>query len=63
MHKKFDRVWAQFQNKDVVLPVPFSTNDMDKLLDDAYDLLNYTGFFIQQVEDNNPDGQWDWQNE
>ena len=63
MHKKFDRVWGRFWGQDIVHGASSSEDDLNKLLDDAYDLLNYTGFFIQQVLDNNPDGEWNWNNE
>jgi hypothetical protein len=53
MRKKMDRLWYKFWNK----PRP---HDVEKALDSAYDLLNFTVFFIRQVEANNPDGDWPW---
>jgi hypothetical protein len=51
MRKKLDRLWFKYWGE-----VP--TNEVN--LDSAYDLLNYTAFFIRQVEANNPDGKWPW---
>jgi hypothetical protein len=51
MRKKLDRLWFKYWGR-----VP--TNEVN--LDSAYDLLNYTAFFIRQVEANNQNGDWPW---
>jgi hypothetical protein len=53
MRKKLDRLW-------------YATWDADDetvmlALDSAFDLINYTAFFIRQAEDANRDGSWPWE--
>lgn len=58
MRKKLDRLWYRYWNQDSsVTPV----EDYDKALDSAYDLLNFTAFFIRQVEAGKRDGEWPWE--
>lgn len=57
MRKKLDRLWFRYWSQDHELsPI----EDYDKALDSAYDLLNFTVFFIRQVEAGNRDGEWPW---
>lgn len=57
MRKKLDRLWFKFWDQDdKFTPV----DDYEEALDSAYDLLNYTAFFIIQVEAGNRDGEWPW---
>jgi hypothetical protein len=54
MRKKLDRLWFRFWNTNT------RPKDLDKALDSAYDLLNFTAFFIRQVEANRRNGEWPW---
>lgn len=58
MRKKMDRAWFKFWNQDDKFT---PKEDYTKALDSAYDLLNFTAFFIRQVEAGNRDGTWPWE--
>lgn len=53
MRKKLDRLWFRYWGN---LP----PRDNDKALDSAYDLINFTAFFIRQVEADKQNGDWPW---
>lgn len=55
MYAKMERAWYRYWNADP------DEEDLMEALDSAYDLLNYTAFFIRQVEARNRDGSWPWQ--
>jgi len=54
MRKKLDRLWFRYFGSKPI------SGDREKALDSAYDLLNFTAFFIRQVEADNRDGNWPW---
>ena len=51
MRKKLTRIWRVFWRGE-------PTEQIDWECDDAYDLINFTAFFIRNVRDNNQWGQW-----
>lgn len=51
MRKKLTRLWRVFWRDQ-----PIQTIDLE--CDDAYDLINFTAFFIRNVKDDNQWGQW-----
>lgn len=57
MRKKLDRLWAEYYNLD---NTGKHINAESYDLDSAYDLLNFTVFFIRQVRANQRDGEWPW---
>lgn len=54
MRKKMDRLWKQYTY--------YRSDEMvaQEDLDSAFDLLNFTVFFIRQVRDDDRNGSWDW---
>jgi hypothetical protein len=58
MRKKLDRCWFRYWNQDNQMTPKEEYTDA---LDSAYDLLNFTAFFIRQVEAGNRDGEWPWE--
>ena len=51
MRKKLTRIWRVFWRGE-------PTAQIDLECDDAYDLINFTVFFIRNVKDDNQWGQW-----
>lgn len=51
MRKKLTRIWRVFWRSE-------PEQQIDLECDDAYDLINFTAFFIRNVKDDNQWGQW-----
>ena len=55
MRKKLDRLWFATWDAD--------DETVELGLDSAYDLLNYTAFFIRQAQAGDRNGTWPWSEE